>query len=172
MALIDLITPEKAEGDIKTAFDQVSQSIGMVPDGLQMLANSPIQFQIKMMEIGYFMQHPRFSPQLMAFIRLLVAQRTDCKFCVDFNAAMLLQSGVESQALEATQKDAKQAPLSDDEKALLLFGLQVTESPQSVCQEDIDQLKGHGYNTQEILEISALATASMAFDKLATAFKL
>lgn len=173
MSLINLITPEQAQGPIAEAFHQVEQSMGGVPQPLQMWAVSPGMFPVFMSGVGYLMQHPTLSQALLGWIRYLGAERDACKFCIDFNKRFLMeQTGVSLEVIDAVKQDPAAAPLPDNEKALLLLVLKAMKNGHEVTAEDIASVKAQGFSEQEIFDAVASGALVGMDDMLINTFKV
>ena len=84
MALINTVSPEKAEGSIKEAYEMFMKNIGMIPKPMEMMSASPALFDLQLQRIRYFSKHPKLSFPLLAHIRYLVAHNLNYAFCMDF----------------------------------------------------------------------------------------
>lgn len=172
MALIEMITPEKATGAVAETYAQMTQAFGSVPEPMQLWAVSPWVFGMFRQGIDYFTNHPTLSPMLGAWIRYLVASRDDCRFCIDFNAAMLLQGGATQADLEAAAKDASKATLEPKEKAILALVLKAVNTPKQVSAGDIAGVIALGYTERDVLDAVASGALMAMDDILLNTFKV
>lgn len=153
MALIKTVSPEEATGKVKQVYDVMLEKARAIPKPFQMMSPSPALLEIMLQTLGYYMEHPRLSFQLLTHIRLLVAQLYNYEYCVDFNAGILqMLANVTDEQLENLKSDPKQAPLNDKDKAMLLFVLKAVKAPDSVEQKDVDALHDQGWTDQDIIE--------------------
>jgi uncharacterized peroxidase-related enzyme len=52
----------------------------------------------------------------------------------------------------AVQEDYRSADLTRREVALLDFAVKLTQSPSAVRKDDLDALRGHGFNDQQVVD--------------------
>ncbi len=116
MPIIQTISPEKAEGKVAEMYSVLKESIGFVPNALQMFSASTPILEMQFHKMGYFMKHPTISPSLLAMIRMLVSVEHDCPYCIDLNASILMQQGFTPEAVESTKKNRKRRPLKKKTK--------------------------------------------------------
>jgi hypothetical protein len=93
MTLIPLLNVDATKGAVKESLLQSKEMFGMVPSALQLLANSPHQFETQLRNIKYYAKHPNLSNKLLAMVRMMLAHTHHCPYCVDLNGNMLMQMG-------------------------------------------------------------------------------
>lgn len=153
MPLIQTYTPDDAQGEVKVIYDQITSAFGSVPNALQIYSSSPALLAEHWHSIGYYMQHPTLSFNLLAFMRMLISDHGRCEYCVGFNEAMLINmGGVTIEQIAATKQNPQNAPLSDKDKAMLLFVLKATQTSATATADEIAALKALGWNDSEILD--------------------
>lgn len=153
MPLINTYTPETAEGKVKEIYGQIQAAFGSVPNAMQIYSSSPALLAKQWESIGYYMQHPTLSFNLLAIMRMLISEKTHCEYCVGFNEAMLINmGGFSHEQVAATRKNPQAAPLSDKDKSMLMFVLKATGDSLSVSPADINALKAQDWSDGEILD--------------------
>lgn len=170
-----LLTPQIPTGEearVEAIFSQVEAALGFVPDALRLYSFSPALLEGLVGNIAYFMQHPRISAELGAMIRYLVSTEVGCQFCIDLNEGLLLNLGIEREALQTARDNPAQAPLEPREQSLLLLALQVVEAADSVSANHIEALKQQGWSEREIFDASVIATNNRALNQLLKAFNV
>jgi len=173
MSLIDLVTPDKAEGPVADVFAHAGQTFGTVPMPLQMWAVSPPMLQVFATGVGYYMGHQTLSQPMLAWIRYLVAERDRCRFCIDFNKGFLMeQLGVPAETIDQAKEDPAATPLPEKERALLSLVLKAVEDAHAVTAADIAAVKGMGFSEQAVFEAVAAAALVVIDDLLLNTFKV
>ena len=173
MPLIHTVKPEHAEGKVKEIYQQIESAFGRIPNAIQIYSSSPDLLARQWQQVGYYMQHPSLSMPLLAMIRMLVSQNTNCEYCVGFNEAMLInRCHLTPEQVAASKKDPHAAPLSDKDKAMLLLVLKATKNSTSITQADITALKNQGWNDGEILDGVSHGAYMLAGDTILNAFKI
>jgi alkylhydroperoxidase family enzyme len=173
MPLLNLVKPQQATGKVKEVYDMMLEKARVVPVPLQMLSPSPVLLGFTAQNIRYYMHHPTLSYELLAHIRMLVADACDYHYCVEFNAGGLqMVKGVSDERISATLEDPSRAALSDRDKAMLLFVLKAVKTPETVSRQDLDRLHDLDWNDQDIFEAAHHGAGMVAHGLLFKAFKM
>jgi len=152
VALINMVSPEKAEGSIKEAYQKFMKNIGMIPKPMEMMSVSPGLFDLQFQRIQYFSKHPKLSFPLLAHIRYLVARNLSYAFCTDFNKHILEKQGVGDDDFRKMEADPSQSLLEEHESAMLAFVVKAVQSPGSVTAEDIEKLRNLGWDDKDMVD--------------------
>ncbi len=172
MALIKLIEKEEATGRVAEIYETMINSMGFIPNAFKVFSPSEHILDKQFSNLGYYMRHKTLSGKLLAFIRLLVSETEQCKYCVGMNSGILLQYGVLPDRLAEIKEDPTKAPLEEKELALLLFVLKVVKDSNAIQQEDVDALKNLGWNDADIMDATYHGTTQVGVDKIFNAFKI
>ena len=173
MSLIETVPVESATGDVAAVYQRMQDAMGMVPNVLRLRSTSPFLLKQMAESLGYYMQHASLSPALLACVRMLVSVRTNCAYCIDFNAGLLINVlGWTPEQVMATKADPGAANLPAKDKAMLLFILKAVGDALSIASADVDSLRQLGWNDAEILEGLSHGAAMVAGDILINAFKV
>ena len=60
--------------------------------------------------------------------------------------------------VEQLRIDYRKAQITDAERAMLDFAVQITEDATRVSREDVDGLRAHGFDDRAILQITLIAS--------------
>ena len=172
MALIQTVDHEKAEGQIKEVFDTLQKTIGMVPAPMQLASASPGILNLSWQSLQYYSQHPALGFGLLCTIRYLVSQHINFAFCTSFNKNFLMRQGMAEEDIKKIEKDPSQAPLEDNERAMLAFVMKAIKTPDAVEKEDMDQLHEMGWVDRDILDALAHGTNMVGSSILMKTFKM
>lgn len=151
MFRLQTVDPENATGQVAEAYAVFPPGLG-VPAPLRMLSASPALAAFQAQLIGYFMNHPRLDPRLLALIRYSVAADQGYAFCTGFNGNLLKMFGLSDVDLEGIQDDPESAPLAEREKAMLKFVLKVLRTPEAVTDDDVPALRALGWLDSDIMD--------------------
>lgn len=168
MFKLQTVDPKTAAGPVAELYAAFPPGMG-VPAPLQLLSASPEILKRQMSMIGYFMQHPRLDPRLLALIRYSMAARYGYAYCTGFNGNMLKSTGLSDVELEALTDDPDTAPLDDKGKALLKFVLKVYGQPEQVREADIAALREIGWLDSDIMDALWMGGGMIAASFLFTA---
>lgn len=173
MSLVETIAPSQAQGQVAHVYHQIEEIMGRVPNVFQLYSASPELLETQWQQTSYFIRHPRLSFPLLALTRMLVSQDNQCDYCIDFNAALLMErAGYQLDQINEIKRNPASAPLDDKEKAMLLFALKVTRTPLAVEATDIEHLHHLGWQDSDILDAATHAARNMAADVVVNAFKV
>lgn len=173
MSLLNTVTPEQATGELAEIYAQIAAMRGGVPNSSQLWSLSPELLKQQLSFIGYYMSHKTLSKELLACIRLKVSEDNGCKYCIGFNASMLINMfGWSQEQVDAAKKDPKDANLSPKEVQMLLFVLKAVKTPHDVNPSDIDTLHSLGYSDGDILDATNHGARMSAIDIMFNAFKI
>lgn len=151
MARVAVLDPRDATGETKTLLAAFQSGLGMIPNFIRVLANSPAA-------LGAFLGlhgiagAGALDPQTRERIALAVAQQNACQYCVSAHTAIGRKAGLDSQEMLANRlgrsADAKAA-------AALIFAQALVERTGEVSQAEVEAVRAAGHSDAEIVEIIA-----------------
>ncbi len=151
--LISYTSTQDAKGDVKAVYEEIKAAYGVVPEPIKGLSLNPKILRNQWEAYKILGENKNFSPKMTAMVRMLVAENHNCKFCVGFNQGMLINVfKLPSDEVATLQKDPTTAKLDEKQKAMLLFMLKSTSTPNDVNKEDISNLKKLGWSQKDIME--------------------
>ncbi|MFC1533380.1 carboxymuconolactone decarboxylase family protein [Thermodesulfobacteriota bacterium] len=172
MAIIQTVSPEKAEGETKKIYDIMLQNVGVVPSPLQLASASPGILNFNWESIKYYSQHPTLGFALLSTIRFLVSEHLNYAFCRNFNKNILKKQGLSDEDIDEMIKDPLKTPLEDKEQAMLGFVMKAIKTPDSVEQQDMDKLHDMGWKDRDILDSLVHGTNMVGSSILLKTFKM
>jgi uncharacterized peroxidase-related enzyme len=173
MSIIETVSPEQATGKVKQIYDQFEQKFGRVFNAFQLASVSPELLEQHFQQNAYYAQHPSLSFELLAMIRMLVSVKTDCEYCIGLNESLLINlAGLSADQIASIKRDPATAPLSDKDKAMLLFVLKGTAEAKSVESADLDALRALGWSDRDIFDALFHGARNVAIDILFDALKI
>lgn len=149
MARVAVIDPQSATGEAKQLLDAVQAGLGMVPNFIRVLANSPAALSA-FLGIHAIAGAGVLNPQTRERIALTVAEQNACQYCVSAHTAIGRKAGLDNEEMLANRKgqssDAKAA-------AALAFARALVENTGQVSKAEFDAVRGAGHSDAEIIEI-------------------
>lgn len=139
---------------------------GKVLDAALLWARSPRLFLAVALLYGAIdRRSSRVEPALRSLLTVRVSQINHCRFCVDLNAAMLLQRGISEGKLWALE-DWRDSNLFDErERVALEYAEAITSSHLEVDDTLFARLRTH-FDEDAIVELTAL----IAFQNMSSKF--
>ena len=151
MTRIPQVTKENASPKVQELFTAVQKAMGMVPNLVATLAQSPAAAQAYLGFSGA-LAHGSLPAKLRESIALAVGEANSCEYCVSAHTVLggmagLTPDGVQ-QARRGTASDPKTA-------AALGFVRKVVKERGIVSNGDVAELRTHGYTEGDIVELVA-----------------
>ncbi|EKF18163.1 carboxymuconolactone decarboxylase family protein [Nitratireductor pacificus] len=149
MARVDVIDPKTATGEARELLDAVQSGLGMVPNFIRVLANSPAALAA-FLGLHGIAGAGSLDPRTRERIALAVAEQNACQYCVSAHTAIGLKAGLDSQEMLANR-----AGRSSDAKAqaALAFAGALVEHTGEVSKAEFDAVRAAGHSDAEIIEI-------------------
>lgn len=149
MSRIDLVTSETASSDQKALLDAIQGKLGMVPNFLSILAQSPDALKA-FLGLHEITEHGSLDPQTRERIALTVAQGNECEYCVSAHTAIGGKVGLSSIEMQSNRAGGSQ-----DAKAAeaVVFAKAINTNLGDVSQNEFDAVRLAGYSDAEIVEI-------------------
>jgi uncharacterized peroxidase-related enzyme len=151
MSRLNLIAPESATGKAKDLLDAVQAKLGMVPNMMRSMANSPAVLD------GYLglsgaLARGKLSAKVREQIALAVAETNGCDYCLAAHSAIGKMVGLSADQIRDSRLGAAVDPKTD---ALIRFARKIVESHGRVRGEDLRQVRAQGFDDGAIAEVVA-----------------
>lgn len=172
MSILKTVKPEDATGEVAAIYAQMKETMGRVPTSFQLYSTNPTLLRQQWEYIGTILRHPTLSMPLTTSIRMLVSQASDCSYCIDMNAGMLINmAGWTPEQVAATRSDFRNSPLSAKEKSMLGLVLKQTRDAKNVTAADLQTARDAGWSDSEILDAVHHGARMVAGDILISGFQ-
>lgn len=149
MARVAIIDPQTATGETRQLLDGVQAGLGMVPNFIRALANSPAALRA-FLGIHGIAGAGSLDPKTRERIALAVAERNACQYCVSAHTAIGRKVGLGNDEMHANRlgrsSDAKAA-------AALTFARALVDHTGEVTGAEFDAVRAAGHTDAEIVEI-------------------
>ncbi len=152
MQRINALNPETTSGKSKELFNAIQKKMGMVPNMMRTMGNSPAVLNGYLSFSGA-LGESLIGAKLGELIALTVANANRCEYC---NAAHSF-IGEKLVGIDVKTLNAAREGNSTDAKtqAALTFARQLVDSRGKVSNSDVEAIKNAGFNEAEIAEIIA-----------------
>lgn len=173
MPLIQTVSPEDATGELAKLYEIITAMRGTVGNNAKLFSISPELLRQQLDFIKYYIKHPTLSMPLLAAIRIMVSSAEDCRFCIDYNTAMLINvAGWSVDQVAAMRLNIKDANLPQREIAMLDLAVKAIQNAHGVNANDLDTLREMGWSESDLLDAVNHAARMLATDILFNAFKV
>jgi uncharacterized peroxidase-related enzyme len=149
MSRIHTVDPQSATGAAKTLLDAVQAKLGITPNFVRVLANSPAA-------LGAFLglytiaDSGTLDPKTRERIAIALAQQNGCEYCLSAHSAIGANSGLGSDEIAANRTGS-----SNDAKAAaaVAFARALVEHSGEVTNGELAAVRDAGYGDAELVEI-------------------
>jgi uncharacterized peroxidase-related enzyme len=149
MARIAVIDPNSATGEAKALLGAVQASLGVAPNFIRVLANSPAALNA-FLGIHHIAGAGLLDPKTRERIALAVAEQNACQYCVSAHTAIGRKAGLDNQEMLANRvgrsSDAKA-------EAALAFARALVEHSGQVSKAEFEAVRAAGHSDGEVVEI-------------------
>lgn len=144
--------------DIRDRILAVQEKAGFIPNVFLTLTYRPDEFR------AFFAYHDavmaREGGTLSAAEKEMIIVATSslngCQYCVIAHGALLRVFSKEPLLADQIAINYHHAPLTDKQKAMLAFAIKLSRTPEDITDDDYTQLKTHGYDDDDILDIAGI----------------
>ena len=149
---------DKMPEDIRTRILAVQEKSGFVPNVFLTLAYRPDEFR------AFFAYHDALMEKdggLTKAEREMIVVATSaanqCQYCVVAHGAILRIRAKNPLIADQIAVNYRKADITPRQKAMLDFALKVSHSAETAGEADFDVLKSHGFDEEDIWDITAIA---------------
>lgn len=164
MPRLNAIDPAVATGNVKALLDGVQATLGMTPNLMRTMANSPAVLEAYL-SFNTALARGRLSAKLREQIALAVAQANGCEYCLSAHTAIGKKVGLPEGDLLTSRQWVSSDPKAN---AALEFARAVLTHRGQVSDDDVSRVRQAGIGDAEITEI----VANVALNVLTNYFNL
>jgi uncharacterized peroxidase-related enzyme len=152
MTRLTALNPEEVTGKTKDLFNAVQAKLGVVPNMMRTMGNSPAVLE-GYLNLSGALSHGKLSARTGELLALTVSEKNSCDYCVaahTFIGGKLLKT--DAQVLQ----DARTGNSTDAKtEAILQFAKTLVSKNGLVNDEDVNAIKNAGVSDAEIAETVA-----------------
>jgi len=170
MFRISSITEAAAKGNVKKVYDELKDSLGIVPNVFKALSLWPegLELYVAMVK-GTMFADTKLTRAVKEMIASTVSRINQCDYCVGHHKNFMTQYGISSTVSEQVVNDPQSAEISPAEKKLLAYVEKVTRHAYKVTDADVEGLKEIGWSHEQILEATLVTSLFNAINRFADA---
>ena len=164
MAFIRTIPPSEAEGPVREMYRQAEERFGYVPNWAQAFSLRPgVRESWAALLKSIQSNLPVRSYELAT---LAAARALRSSYCSLAHGSVLAEKVFDAAAVTAIMKGVPGSPLEPRERAMMAFAEKVVLNADRITAADVEALRSHGYQDEEIFDVAAAAAARCFFSKL------
>ena len=169
MAKIPYVERENASPEIKALYDQVESKLGLVPNVVKAMANSPVLLQGFMPFLGAALGPSAVDAPLKELAIITTSKLNGCSYCTAHHTVAGKRAGLSVEKINALP-DPDSSLLNEKEKAVVRFAKEVTEDV-SASDESLNQLRRY-FNDSQIAELTLVIGVFNVLTRFADTFKV
>lgn len=152
--------PEPADlpEDIRDRISTVAEKSGFVPNVFRVLAHRPDEFR------AFFTYHDALmekdsglSKGEREMIVVVTSAMNNCLYCVIAHGAIVRIREKNPRLADQLATDYTRADITERQMAMLDFATLVADQAAQVTDDDLDELREHGFSMEDIWDIGAIA---------------
>jgi len=151
MSRIPPVDRNTTNGSVRTNFDAIQQRLGVVPNSMRTMAQSPSVLEAYLGFSGA-LRRGRLPVALHEQIALAVAETNSCDYCLSAHTALGRGAGLSNDDLAASREARAADPKAT---AALQFARAVVDRRGDIHDQDLARVRAAGYLDGEIAEIIA-----------------
>lgn len=143
--------------DMRERIEAVAEKSGFVPNVFLAMAHRPEEWR------AFFAYHDALMEKeggLSAADRELIVVATsaanDCLYCVVAHGAIARIRARNPLIADQVAVDWRKADLTERQKAMLGFAVKLALRPADVADQDLEELRQHGFDDEDIWDIGAI----------------
>ena len=151
MSRIETVNPSQATGKAKELLDGVKSKLGMTPNLMRVMANSPAVLDAYLKFSGT-LGSGDLPAKTREQIALAVGQANSCDYCLSAHSAIGKMVGLTADQILDSRRGTSAQPTTD---AVLRFARQLVDKSGLVSDADLEAVRSAGLNDGAIAEIVA-----------------
>jgi uncharacterized peroxidase-related enzyme len=168
-----LPVPERDEvpEDVAALFDKAETKLGFIPNVMRVMAFRPAHLMKWFAHYDDLMRGE--SPLTKAqreMIAVVVSAANRCNYCVVSHSAALRVETGDALLADFLAANYRHAPLEPRDRAMLDYAHKVTVASHEIEEDDLEELRRHGFSDDEIFDITEVAAMFNFTNRLASAF--
>jgi uncharacterized peroxidase-related enzyme len=162
MAFIDVIEPDEAEpgSELAAFYERVGAERGSVANVLQVTSLQPdlSEAHLDLYMTLMYDREAGLDRRTRELIAVAVSQANDCEYCVEHHSEALEKYERDADLVEAIARDPGKADLDPADRALVDYATKLTERPGEVTEADVEELREHGFDDEDVLNAAAVTS--------------
>ncbi|MBL8666665.1 MAG: peroxidase-related enzyme [Rhodospirillales bacterium] len=154
--------------DIRGRILAVQEKSGFVPNVFLVLAHRPDEFRAFFAYHDALMDKPgNLSKAEREMIVVATSNMNQCQYCVVAHGAILRIRAKNPLIADQVATNYRKADITDRQKAMLHFAVKASRQAHEIGEPDIEALKAHGFNEEDVWDIAAIAAFFALSNRLA-----
>jgi uncharacterized peroxidase-related enzyme len=164
MTFIRTIPVAEATGDVQAVYASAGGQAGHVPNYARPFSLRPEVWNA----YGPLLRTIRgnLDPRRYELVTVAAAMALGSSYCALVQGQILGDKLLGMEQTEAFARDYRNSGLTDAEKAMVGYVRKIVLRADAIAQDDVDELRRHGFSDTEIFDIAAATAMRCFFSKL------
>lgn len=149
MSRLTAVSPSTATGKARELLDSVQQKLGMVPNMMREMAQSPAVLQ-GYLQLNQSLSSGQFNAKVREQLALAISQANDCGYCLAAHSAIGGMVGLTANQVRDSRLGTAVDPKVD---VLLQFARAVADQKGNVSDAELAAVRAAGYGDAAIAEV-------------------
>jgi len=151
--------PERDElpDDLRERIDEETERAGFTPNVFEAFAYKPSHFRAFFAYYDALVEDTPLAREEVEMIVVATSGANDCLYCVVAHGALCRVYAEAPKLADQLATNHRAADVSEEHRAMLDFAVKLTESPETITDEDVQALRDAGFSQEEIWDIGSVA---------------
>jgi uncharacterized peroxidase-related enzyme len=150
--------PDEADlpDDLRERIAEETERAGFTPNVFSAFAYKPSHFRAFFAFHDALTEDSPLAREEVEMITVAVSGANDCLYCVVAHGALCRIYADAPKLADQLATNHRAADVSEEHRTMLEFAVRLTESPEAVTDDDLQQLRDAGFSQEEIWDIAAV----------------
>ena len=169
-AMTEFPVPDVADlpDDLRERIEAETDRAGFTPNVFEAYGYKPSHFRAFFDYYDALVEDTDLTRAEVEMVVVATSGANDCLYCVVAHGALLRVYGDDPKLADQLATNPRSADLPERQQAMVEFALELTESPESVTDEDRDRLREVGLTDEEIWDIGSVCAFFNLSNRMAT----
>lgn len=143
--------------DLRARVGAIAERTGFVPNVFVAMAHRPDELRAFMDYHDAVMERESgLTKAEREMIVVATSAANDCLYCIVAHGAILRIRAKDSEIADRIAANWRSAPVTERQRAMLEVAVQMARAPEKVGEPELEMLRGHGFDDDEIWDIGAV----------------
>ncbi|MBO0690270.1 MAG: peroxidase-related enzyme [Candidatus Dormibacteraeota bacterium] len=159
---------DEVPDDVRERILAVQERTGFVPNVFLVLAHRPAEWRAFVAYHDALMEKEGgLTPSDREMIVVATSAANDCLYCVVAHGAVLRVRSKQPLVADQVATDYRSADITLRQRVMLDVAVKLALRPAEVGEEDLDRLRQHGFDDEEIWDIGAITALFALSNRMA-----
>jgi uncharacterized peroxidase-related enzyme len=159
---------DEVPDDVRERILAVQERTGFVPNVFLALAHRPAEWRAFVAYHDALMEkEDGLTPADREMIVVATSAANDCLYCVVAHGAVLRVRSKQPLLADQVATDYRSADITPRQRAMLDVAVKLAVRPAEVGEEDLERLRQHGFDDEEIWDIGAITALFALSNRMA-----